>query len=565
MRVLRLLKVFQTRRKHALAGVGLFLCMVAVPAGVAANGTNVTSPSPSASASPSASSSPSAASSPSATSAPAPLSVNTPSATHSAANAPAANNNANCPVSLPALSTDILTGFSGNSDPFNDAEAATTDSITLPSGFVGASGPSATTGSLLTPVPASGFSVGFFDETELHEFTASYLSNKVNNTNQNNSPHYPAIGDANATGSVTNGTGALTHAGGGSDAYGPGQPYAAIFDPANLSKPLIGFIPTQVQFQNYTPTTAGNHGGPNPTSLQQCGNGPLYDIVGFDVTPYASVLQANKTYEAYILMADTDDSGPLADHAWFFTFAPSNPTGNLFTNIEDCSGNPVNGGSINSASLISQLNGTTSDYNSPTGFTSGQFPVGTAFTLTATAPSGYSFNCPSHVGQNSQSGTIPNGTASVIFFVQKNPPGPTPCTITKTATPTNGTSVPIGTTITYLVTMTSGANGAGTCSATDTLTTDSAATTFNANQPTVSTNANSDPTTISPTSPACTTNCTNDAWTLTAGLGANDTVVFQTVIKVTGATATGGALSNSLSSAALNGTITNTVVPINGS
>jgi uncharacterized repeat protein (TIGR01451 family) len=370
-----------------LLGVGVGMCLLAYPAGVFANGTKVT--------------------------------------------APAASSSTSCPASLPSTFPDPVFPAAAQNNYFNDAEAATTDT-NLPSGFVGP-GTGATTGTATAPVPAAAFGIGYFDETELHESTASSF------------PHtelagiWPGTaGGVGQTGTIATDSGTLTHTtagaaafGSATEAYGVGQPYAAILTP-DLKTILVAKVPTQVLYEGYTPNPTGGHVNYSGV-MSNCGNGPLYAILGFDVTKYN--LDPNTTYAAYILMSDTDSSGPLANHIWYFRFSPPPPPqGTLKGRIFRCDNGSqtqteVPGGTI--SATPGSLSG--SDTGSGVSFT----VAPNSYLVSAAAPSGFEFvSCgslnytPSADGLSAtykSSLAVPaNGSAEADFYVT---PIPQPSTL----------------------------------------------------------------------------------------------------------------------------------------
>ena len=226
---------------------------------------------------------------------------------------------------------------------FGDSEVASTPS-SLPSGWLGISGSGPVTGTASSPVTAGVFAAGYGDETQLYE--------QVNNSTSGSSPDgSPGAYDAATPGLGSLPSGTVTDLSGQTNT-GPGLPYAQVYPVSggspDFSSPLIpGGVPTSIYYESYTTNpTAWMPNDSQPNS--SCGDHE-YAVLDFNVATYlGQELVPGQTYVAYLLVRDTDTSGPLANHLWYFqapapaqlntpsmTTTPTPATGAPGTSIHD--------------------------------------------------------------------------------------------------------------------------------------------------------------------------------------------------------------------------------------
>ena len=208
--------------------------------------------------------------------------------------------------------------------PFLGEPTIATTPSNLPAGVLGITAPGATTGTVSSP--AATFAAGFADETELYEVP--------NTASAGTAPAGSPGAFDSSQGAPLNAlpSGTITVA--GATYSGPGLPYAQVFPllngTPNFTDPLIpGGIPTSVYYQSYSNNpSAWMPGGEQPPSL--CGGSHEYTVITFDTAPYVGrELTAGQPYGAYLLLRDTDTSGPLSNHLWYFQAAappPPQPT-----------------------------------------------------------------------------------------------------------------------------------------------------------------------------------------------------------------------------------------------
>jgi hypothetical protein len=191
-----------------------------------------------------------------------------------------------------------------------------------------------TTGSVSSPLPQNTFAAGFADETELYEF----LNNNTTGPTPNGSP-----GAYDATQPVLNSlpsSGPVTHLDGSTTSGGPGLPYAAILS-SDLTT-VEGVVPTTITSESYTVNpTAWQHGtfpkDPNGQPSDSSCKGVLLGTIQFSAATLNN-LTPGQVYAAYLLVRDSDVSGPLANHIWYFTApAPTPQTASFWVqNIDSC-------------------------------------------------------------------------------------------------------------------------------------------------------------------------------------------------------------------------------------
>ncbi len=226
----------------------------------------------------------------------------------------------------------------GGATPFLSEPTIATTPANLPAGMLGITATGPTTGTISSP--AVTFAAGFADETELYEV-----------------PNTATVGPApdgspgafdTSQGAPLNALplGTITVA--GATHTGAGLPYAQVFPvlngTPNFTDPLIpGGIPTSVYYQSYSNNPgAWMPGGEQPPSL--CGGSHEYAVITFDTAPYVgSELTAGQPYAAYLLVRDTDTSGPLSNHIWYFqAAAPPLPQPSLAVTVtNDAAGQAV--------------------------------------------------------------------------------------------------------------------------------------------------------------------------------------------------------------------------------
>jgi len=181
---------------------------------------------------------------------------------------------------------------------------------------------SSTSNSATSPGLLTSFAAEFAEETELYE----YANNNTTGPTPNGSP-----GAYDATQPILNSlptSGTITHANGTTTAGAPGLPYAVILNSSDLSF-VAGPLPVTISQQNYTPNPiAWMHGTQStttpagqPSSTDGCKN--LDSTITFSAP---TGLAPNTVYAAYLLVRDTDTSGPLSNHIWYFKTPPAPPT-----------------------------------------------------------------------------------------------------------------------------------------------------------------------------------------------------------------------------------------------
>lgn len=180
------------------------------------------------------------------------------------------------------------------------------------------------TGTDDTPVTGTSFAIGYCDETELYEFAPSPLpaaSSCPAGPPQPGPNFYSSAGQYDVcqpTGSLLTSlpSGSVTNlAPNGYQSTGPGLPYVAIYA-VNSQGQITGSPlgnPTVTVSPSYTPIGAAWMGN-QPSGLKP--GAKFLATLNFSVSSLN--LSANTTYVAYILVRDTDQSGPLADHMWYF-------------------------------------------------------------------------------------------------------------------------------------------------------------------------------------------------------------------------------------------------------
>jgi hypothetical protein len=223
---------------------------------------------------------------------------------------------------------------------------ATTPSILLPSGAIGIStGTTGQTGTKTSPVTTAipVFGAAWLEEAELYEYYNDNTSEPPAPTSSKapgtNTFVYSPQQDDEVAGSLLanlpNGT--LYHLpnnnSGSSNVFDTAQglPYVAILS-SDLST-VLATLPVTVTYQNYSPQL--NAWMPPNVSLANqpvaacnlqgiSGGDNLFSMMTFDATPLLQgvnpVLQPHTTYAAYVLVRDTDVSGPLSDHLWYFNY-----------------------------------------------------------------------------------------------------------------------------------------------------------------------------------------------------------------------------------------------------
>lgn len=154
------------------------------------------------------------------------------------------------------------------------------------------------------------FEAAFSDETELY----ATPNDSTSGPNPDGSPGAYDAAQVNTvlpylpTGQVLNADGTITSA--------PGLPYAAVLTP-DLST-ILATVPVAVKPVNYTPVADAWMPGPDqPKSTDGC---ELTALLDFDLSSLykSGVLVPGQEYAAYLLVRDTDVSGPLSNHIWWF-------------------------------------------------------------------------------------------------------------------------------------------------------------------------------------------------------------------------------------------------------
>jgi hypothetical protein len=214
------------------------------------------------------------------------------------------------------------------------ARALLPDGATLAAGTAGIGGSTTgITGSPSAPVSAAAFAAGYCDETELSQFDpAATPACPTTGATYSSAEQYdlcaldPSESEAIPSGAVAE------SAPSGYSATGVGLPYVAVYALAQVTSgadgeiefsgsPLLSGVPVSVLYPDYTPLPSA-FGPDQPASG---GGGGFHAVVSFSLAGYVAASGATSgpllpatTYVAYLLVQDTDPSGPLADHLWYF-------------------------------------------------------------------------------------------------------------------------------------------------------------------------------------------------------------------------------------------------------
>ena len=210
-------------------------------------------------------------------------------------------------------------------------------SMGLPAGTIGVGDASdGVTGSASTPAHGDSFAAGYCDESELSQYVPSTTptcpSTSLAPGASTSAEQYDiCILDKALTVAVPAGVMSEPSAAGYA-ASGTGIPYVAIYQASQVSagadghlsftgQPVIAPVAVSVVYSNYQVSPAV-FGTTQPTP-----NGPKSKrvVITFSVASDVAsgsnptgLLSPDTTYVAYLLLQDTDQSGPLADHLWYF-------------------------------------------------------------------------------------------------------------------------------------------------------------------------------------------------------------------------------------------------------
>lgn len=225
--------------------------------------------------------------------------------------------------SAPSFTPDPVLG-AGASQYFGDAEMATIPST---ASTIGIPDPTSTTGTVGSPITGENFAAAYLDETELYE----YLNNSTSGANPAGSPGAYDAGQPPILNSLPSGTVShLSGSPGPSPSTGAGLPYAAIL--SSDLKTVIGTAPVTITDESYTVDPSAWMPGAKRQPPSSC-DGPHYAAMTFSASG-VSGLTPGTTYAAYLLVRDTDVSGPLANHIWYFT-PPQHPAPEAFVGYAD--------------------------------------------------------------------------------------------------------------------------------------------------------------------------------------------------------------------------------------
>ncbi len=199
----------------------------------------------------------------------------------------------------------------------------------LPAGTVGVTGSvNGATGSAQQPVAAERFAVGYCDETELSQYDpATVPTCPAPPTPYTSSEQYDrCVLDAQAKVAIPAGAVAESPPT-GYTAQGVGLPFVAVYPLSEVTTgaggdlvfagpPVISAVPVTILYSSYRPLPSA-FAADQPTSGEPAS---MRAVVTFDLTTDVSsgVLKAGATYVAYLMIQDTDQSGPLANHIWYF-------------------------------------------------------------------------------------------------------------------------------------------------------------------------------------------------------------------------------------------------------
>lgn len=189
-------------------------------------------------------------------------------------------------------------------------------------------------GSSSAPLSGSTFAFGYCDETPLSELapasvpTSSSCPSDAGPGAQYSSAEQFDICSLDKTLPIPVPAGAMS-ATPASTSYtntGPSLPYVAIYAASSVSSaegkisfsapPVLAALPVSVLYQSSNPTSTTFGAVPSAS--------PFSAVLSFSVagdvaaTPTAGELTQGQEYVAYLLVQDTDLSGPLADHVWYF-------------------------------------------------------------------------------------------------------------------------------------------------------------------------------------------------------------------------------------------------------
>jgi hypothetical protein len=210
------------------------------------------------------------------------------------------------------------TATAGDIDKVLEVNLVTVPSTSTTTGVPTAS---AITDSAVGPGASENFEAAFQEETELYE----YPNNATSGPSPDGSP-----GAYDATQSILNNLpiGNDVHED-STTSSGMGIPYAAILS-SDLKTVIAGGLPVTLSNQNYTVNKiAWQHGkypsdpaGQPPSTNGRTSGDNLYVNLTFSAASVAA-LKPNTVYAAYLLVRDTDVSGPLSDHLWYFETPPT--------------------------------------------------------------------------------------------------------------------------------------------------------------------------------------------------------------------------------------------------
>jgi hypothetical protein len=221
---------------------------------------------------------------------------------------------------LANLASDPVLGIAGgNLEELLTAPTQTSGTIGTPSNDTS----KGVTGSLQEPEIGKSFAIGYCDETELYEFapTPASGSPQCPGEGSTGSPYTSASQYDSCQGPPLNTLPAGTVSNSAPVGYqstGPGLPYVAIYAVDSTSGQIGGkalaTVPVTVATANYTAVGAAWMPKNQPTHTAGT---KFQATLSFSVSGLE--LSSSETYVAYLLVRDTDQSGPLADHMWYFT------------------------------------------------------------------------------------------------------------------------------------------------------------------------------------------------------------------------------------------------------
>ncbi|MDA8394725.1 MAG: hypothetical protein M0T72_05685 [Candidatus Dormibacteraeota bacterium] len=204
----------------------------------------------------------------------------------------------------------------------------------LPAGTTGLEGSTTgVTGFATQPVNADAFAAGYCDETELSQFDPASTPACPGSGGAYSSAEQYDLCALDPVDSVAIPAGAVAEtAPSGYLGSGVGLPFVAVYPLAQVAvgpsgaitfsgSPVVSGVPVSILYPSYSAL-------PSAFGADQPGSGGSFGlraVITFSLATYVAEstastgpLSKGTTYVAYLLVQDTNQSGPLADHLWYF-------------------------------------------------------------------------------------------------------------------------------------------------------------------------------------------------------------------------------------------------------